>query len=112
MAVALQDVAATRTDLMPMGDEAALHLAIVGNAAAEMHRVAAARGLFRLAATILGGCSRGRSGGQRDDQDEHASHDLPFWLRFRRRIGPGAVPPNVDTPLPDGANRPPPQGRR
>ncbi len=97
-AVGLQYVAAARTDLMPMGDEAAFYLGVVGNAAAEMHRVAAARGLFRLTAPILRECRRGRSADQRDNQDELASHDMPFWLRFRRLIGPGAVPPNVDTP--------------
>jgi len=99
-AVGLQYVAAARTDLMPMGDEAAFYLGVVGNAAAEMHRVAAARGLFRLTAPILRECRRGRSADQRDNQDELASHDMPFWLRFRRLIGPGAVPPNVDAPLP------------
>ena len=99
-AVALQHAAAMRTDLMSMRHEAAFHLVVVGNAAAEMYRVAAARGLLFPATPVLSKSGRGRGGDQRDNQDELASHDMPFWLRFRRLIGPGAVPPNVDAPLP------------
>src|SRR5205823_8866577 len=82
-----------RTDLMSMRHEAAFHLVVVGNAAAEMYRVAAARGLLFPATPVLSKSGRGRGGDQRDNQDKLASHDGPFWLRFRRPMGPGAVPP-------------------
>src|SRR5262249_62308658 len=77
---------------MPVRDEAAFHLAVLGNAAAEVHRVATARGLLGLAAAILRRRRRGSSADQHEDQQKLASHDLPSW-RFRRPVGPGAVSP-------------------
>src|SRR5438067_13906955 len=94
---------ATRADAVAVRCEAIAHLEAVGDAAAEMHRVATARGLLVLAAAILGECRRGASRNQRANKDELSSHDLPFWLRFRRLVG-RAPPPEECGEHADGRN--------